>query len=93
MYLATTIPNGELLLSFDWINGERIFTSSLVSLTMLLITFLFVRWLVSPLQSLAHQADLLGKGRFPRQLDEKGQKRWLLQLVHLIPWLVEFKNL
>ena len=74
MYLATIIPKGELLLSFDWINGERIFTSSLVSLTMLLITFLFVRWLVSPLQSLAHQADLLGKGRFPRQLDETGSK-------------------
>ena len=74
MYLATIIPKGELLLSFDWINGERIFTSSLVSLTMLLITFIFVRWLVFPLESLAHQADLLGKGRFPRQLDEIGSK-------------------
>jgi signal transduction histidine kinase len=74
MYLATIIPKGELLLSFDWINGERIFTSSLVSLTMLLITFLFIRWLVFPLKSLAHQADLLGKGRFPRQLDEIGSK-------------------
>ena len=74
MFLATIIPKGELLLSYDWVNGERIFTSSLVSLTMLLITFLFVRWLVSPLQSLAHQADLLGKGRFPRQLDETGSK-------------------
>ena len=74
MYLATTIPQGELLLSFDWINGERIFTSVAVSITMLLITFLFVRWLVSPLQLLAHQADLLGKGRFPRQLDETGSK-------------------
>ena len=74
MYLATIIPQGELLLSFDWINGERIFTSAAVSVTMLLITFLFVRWLVSPLQLLAHQADLLGKGRFPRQLDETGSK-------------------
>ena len=74
MFLATIIPKGELLLSYDWVNGERIFTSSLVSLTMLLITFLFVRWLVTPLQSLAHQADLLGKGRFPRQLDETGSK-------------------
>ena len=43
MFLATIIPKGELLLSYDWVNGERIFTSSLVSLTMLLITFfLFV---------------------------------------------------
>ena len=74
MYLATIIPQGELLLSFDWINGERIFTSAAVSVTMLLITFLFVRWLVYPLQLLAHQADLLGKGRFPRQLDETGSK-------------------
>ena len=74
MYLASIIPKGELLLSFDWINGERIFTSILVSITMLLITFLFVRWLVSPLQLLAKQADLLGKGRFPRQLEEKGSK-------------------
>jgi|TARA_Y100000389_G_C17450458_1_gene514414 signal transduction histidine kinase len=74
MYLASIIPKGELLLSFDWVNGERIFTSILVSITMLLITFLFVRWLVSPLQLLAKQADLLGKGRFPRQLEEKGSK-------------------
>ena len=58
MYLATIIPQGELLLSFDWINGERIFTSAAVSVTMLLITFLFVRWLVYPLQLLAHQAAL-----------------------------------
>lgn len=77
MYLATVIPKGELLLSFDWINGERIFTSTLVSLTMLLITFLFIRWLVYPLQTLAHQADLLGKGRFPRQLDETGSKEMI----------------
>ena len=74
MYLATTIPKGELLLSFDWINGERIFNLSAVSLTVLLLTFLFVRWLVLPLKILAHQADLLGKGRNPRQLEEKGSK-------------------
>jgi signal transduction histidine kinase len=35
---------------------------------------LFVRWLVHPLKILAHQANLLGKGRNPRQLEEKGSK-------------------
>ena len=74
MYLATIIPKGELLLSFDWINGERIFTSIAVSLTVLLLTFLFVRRIISPLKLLAHQADLLGRGRNPRQLEEKGSK-------------------
>ena len=44
MYLTTVVPNGELLLGIDWINGERIFTLLAVSLTVLLLTFLFVRW-------------------------------------------------
>jgi len=74
MYLAAVVPKGELLLGVDWINGERIFNILAVSLTVLLFTFLFVRWLVLPLKMLAHQADLLGKGRNPRQLEEKGSK-------------------
>ena len=74
MYLAAVVPKGELLLGVDWINGERIFNLLAVSLTVLLLTFLFVRWLVLPLKTLAHQADLLGKGRNPRQLEEKGSK-------------------
>ena len=74
MYLTTVVPNGELLLGIEWINGERIFNLLAVSLTVLLLTFLFVRWLVTPLKTLAHQADLLGKGRNPRQMEEKGSK-------------------
>ena len=74
MYLAAVVPKGELLLGIDWISTERIFNLSAASLTVLLFTFLFVRWLVLPLKILAHQADLLGKGRNPRQLEEKGSK-------------------
>ena len=74
MYLTTVVPNGELLLGIDWINGERLFNLLAVSLTVLLLTFLFVRWLVTPLKTLAQQADLLGKGRNPRQMEEKGSK-------------------
>ena len=74
MYLAAVVPKGELLLGIDWITGERIFNLLAVSLTVLLLTFLFVRWLVLPLKMLAQQADLLGKGRNPRQLEEKGSK-------------------
>ena len=74
MYLAAVVPKGELLLGIDWINTERIFNLTAVSLTVLLLTFLFVRWLVLPLKILAKQADLLGKGRNPRQLEEKGSQ-------------------
>ena len=74
MYLAAVVPKGELLLGIDWINAERIFNLLAVSLTVLLLTFVFVRWLVLPLKMLAQQADLLGKGRNPRQLEEKGSK-------------------
>ena len=74
MYLTTVVPNGELLLGIDWINGERLFNLMAVSLTVLLLTFLFVRWLVTPLKTLAQQADLFGKGRNPRQMVEKGSK-------------------
>jgi len=74
MYLAAVVPKGELLLGIDWINAERIFNLLAVSLSVLLLTFVFVRWLVLPLKMLAQQADLLGKGRNPRQLEEKGSK-------------------
>jgi len=80
MYLAAVVPKGELLLGVDWITGERIFNLLAVSLTVLLLTFLFVRWLVLPLKVLAHQADLLGKGRNPRQLEEKGSKEMVAMI-------------
>jgi signal transduction histidine kinase len=74
MYLTTVVPNGELLLGIDWIDGERVFNLLAVSLTALLLTFFFVSWLVTPLKTLSHQANLLGKGRNPRQMEEKGSK-------------------
>ena len=74
MYLAAVVPKGELLLGFEWLNGERLFNLSAVSLTVLLLTLLFVRWMVLPLKLLAEQANLLGKGRNPRQIEEKGSK-------------------
>ena len=74
MYLAAVVPKGELLLGFDWLNGERLFNLSAVSLTVLLLTLLFVYWMVMPLKLLAEQANLLGKGRNPRRIEEKGSK-------------------
>jgi len=74
MYLAAAIPKGEVLLGIDWLTNERIFSISAVSLTTLLLTFLFVRWIVLPLKLLANQAERLGKGRNPRHLPEQGSK-------------------
>jgi signal transduction histidine kinase len=45
---------------------------SLVSLTVLLLTLLLVRWVVRPLRLLARQAEAIGKGRNPRHMPEQG---------------------
>ena len=74
LYLAAVVPKGEVLLGIEWLTTERIISISAVSLTVLLLTFLFVRWIVMPLKLLAHQADLFGKGRKPRHLPEQGSK-------------------
>ena len=59
--LAHSIPKGELLLSFDWINGERIFTL-LGFINNALDNFLFVRGWFLHFNTLAHQADFLERG-------------------------------
>ena len=72
LYLAAVVPKGEVLLGIEWLTTERIISISAVSFTVLLLTFLFVRWIVMPLKLLAHQADLFGKGHKPRHLSEHG---------------------
>ena len=77
MYLAAIVPKGEVMFGIDWLTTERIISLSAVSFTVLLLTFLLVRWIVMPLKLLAHQADLLGKGRRPRHLPEQGSKEMI----------------
>jgi len=74
MYLAAVIPEGKVMTGIEWLTDERIISLALVSITVLLLTVLFVRWIVSPYKLLANQADLLGKGRKLRQLPEHGSR-------------------
>ncbi len=74
VYLAAVVPKGDLLLNTGLLNGERLLNHLAVTLTAIFLTLLIVRRLVSPLKLLSHQADLLGKGRNPRKLEEKGSK-------------------
>jgi signal transduction histidine kinase len=74
MYLAAVIPQGEVMLGIDWLTTERIITLIIVSITVLLVAIIFVRWIVMPFKLLAKQADLLGKGRKLRQLPEQGSR-------------------
>ena len=61
-YLATQFPNGESLYGFQWFTGERLVTTFLISLTILILTTLLVRSVVRPLRLLSRHADQLGRG-------------------------------
>ena len=61
-YLATQFPNGESLYGFQWLTGERLLISFLISLTILILTVFLVRSVVRPLRLLSRYADELGRG-------------------------------
>tara|TARA_B110000908_G_scaffold109869_1_gene128819 strand:+ start:2248 stop:3696 length:1449 start_codon:yes stop_codon:yes gene_type:complete len=72
IYLAAVIPEGHMLTGVTWLTSERMLSISLVSLTVLVLTLLLVRWVVRPLRLLARQAEAIGKGRNPRHMREQG---------------------
>ena len=71
-YLATQFPNGESLYGFQWFTGERLVTSFLISLTILILTTLLVRSVVRPLRLLSSHADQLGRGHSYQFLPVQG---------------------
>ena len=71
-YLATQFPNGESLYGFQWFTGERLVTSFLISLTILILTALLVRSVVRPLRLLSRHADQLGRGHSYQFLPVQG---------------------
>lgn len=72
MYLATQFPNGESLYGFQWFDGERLFVTALISLTILALTTLLVRSVVRPLRLLSTYADQLGRGSAYQYLPTQG---------------------
>lgn len=72
IYLATQFPNGESLYGFQWFDGERLFTTTLISLTILALTTLLVRSVVRPLRLLSTYADQLGRGSAYQYLPTQG---------------------
>jgi len=77
IYLAAVIPEGHMLTGVTWLNTERLLSIGLVSLTVLLLTLLLVRWVVRPLRLLARQAEAIGKGRNPRHMREQGSSEMI----------------
>ena len=72
MYLATQFPNGESRYGFQWFDGERLFVTALISLTILALTTLLVRSVVRPLRLLSTYADQLGRGSAYQYLPTQG---------------------
>ena len=72
MYLATQFPHGESLYGFQWFDGERLFVTALISLTILALTTLLVRSVVRPLRLLSTYADQLGRGSAYQYLPTQG---------------------
>ncbi len=77
IYLAAVIPEGHMLNGVTWLNTERLLSIGLVSLTVLLLTLLLVRWVVRPLRLLARQAEAIGKGPNPRHMREQGSSEMI----------------
>ena len=71
-YLATQFPNGESLYGFQWLTGERLLISFLISLTILILTVFLVRSVVRPLRLLSRYADELGRGHAYQFLPSQG---------------------
>jgi len=72
LYLASNFPNGEALMGVPWLPAEQLWTLAIVSLTVLLLTVLMVRWVVKPLRLLATHAEALGRDQEYRFLPEQG---------------------
>ncbi len=77
MYLAAPIPEGSALLGFNWLTEERIISLGLVSLTVLILTLMLVRWVVQPLKLLARRVDVFGKGGSFEYLQEQGSSEMI----------------
>ena len=74
LYLASPVPSGDLLVGINWLTSERLISLASVSLTVLLLTLLTVRWLVRPLRRLAKQARNIGQGRSAQQVEVEGSR-------------------
>lgn len=74
LYLATPVPSGRVLVGVNWLTSERLINIAVVSVTVLILTLLLVRWVVRPLRLLAKHAKSVGSGRAPQQLEEQGTK-------------------
>ncbi len=77
MYLATPVPSGKVLVGVNWLTTERLISIAVVSLTVLILTLFLVRWVVRPLRLLARQAQHIGSGRKPQQLEEQGTREMI----------------
>ena len=73
LYLATVFPNGAII-NQPLLHPERVLSLLLVSITVLVLTMLLVRWIVGPLRLLARQARALGLGQNPDYIREQGSR-------------------
>lgn len=74
VYVAAVVPVGESFYGVTWLTPDRLFSLGLVSLTVLVLTVVLVRWIVRPLRLLARQADALGRGETPDRMIEQGSR-------------------
>ena len=74
IYVAAVLPVGEAIQGSQWLTPERLWSLTLVSLTVLALTTALVRWIVGPLRLLARQADALGRGQTPELIVEQGSR-------------------
>ena len=74
VYVAAVLPVGDSFFGVSWLTPDRLISLGLVSLTVLVLTIILVRWIVRPLRLLAIQADALGRGITPERLLEQGSR-------------------
>ena len=74
IYIAAIVPVGQAFFGTTWFSPERLLSLALVSLTVLVLTVVLVRWIVRPLRLLARQADALGRGQTPTRINEQGSR-------------------
>jgi len=77
LYLASVMPNPYFLKINDPLSVDRLLLLGLSLASVLLLSFLVVRWITRPLSALSDAAEAFGKGESPPDLPETGSREFI----------------
>jgi signal transduction histidine kinase len=77
LYLATLMPNPYFMNGSDPLSFDRLALEGLSLATVLLLSFMVVRWITRPLAALSDAAEAFGNGEHMPELPETGSREFI----------------